>query len=383
MRNRATNLLIVALTLGALSNVPAGPTFGQPTASDYAEKLQRYLEARRAYEAQAEPYWDAIAEKRRQRNAKRRAREPIGADDYVLTQPPLYAGPSRPIDPNAPRDTPEPDKPPMPVVADFLRHAAAQFGFMPQRPPSELAAKKAYVAVAKAAGLTKEQVVHVYAFETGGNGGYDTQAGLTSGRPEARAISPALGYNQLLSTNSVGLIAENGDRYVAILERKAARLTGTDKVAMTKKIAAFRRMITFSRSVPNAWSAHDELAKNTPGGIGIHAVLLDRDLGPLLQTQKLLDSVVFARRRGHPAPLTAAELELMNFTGDGNGYDMVLMAPELRQQVPTANFFQRAGYERNPIARRTGTVAALIASMEARMERAARERGAKGLAAAF
>ena len=59
------------------------------------------------------------------------------------------------------------------------------------------------------------------------------------------------------------------------------------------------------------------------------------------------------------------------------------MPAELRRIVPTANFFQRAGHERNPIARRTGTVAALIASMEARMERAARERGAKDMAAAF
>ena len=35
------------------------------------------------------------------------------------------------------------------------------------------------------------------------------------------------------------------------------------------------------------------------GGVGVHAVLLDRDIGPLLQTQKLLDSVVFARAQGH------------------------------------------------------------------------------------
>jgi hypothetical protein len=32
----------------------------------------------------------------------------------------------------------------------------------------------------------------------------------------------------------------------------------------------------------------------------------------------------------------------------------------LRDKVPTSNFFQRGGYERNPIARRTGTVAALF-----------------------
>jgi hypothetical protein len=374
-------LLVLGMLLGT-SVGPARSQFERPPAADYTEKLERYVEARRAYETEAQAYWTAIAEKRRLRNAKRRNGEPIGLDDYVLIQPPVYAGPPRPVDPQAPVPAPPP-MPPMPVVADFLRHAAEQFGFVPQRPPDEMAAKRAYVGAAKAAGLTKEQVVHVYAFETGGNGTYDVQAGLTSGRPDARAISPALGYNQLLSTNSVGLIAQHGDRYVAILQRKAAALSGAPKAAMTRKIEAFRRMVALSRSVPKTWSAHDDLAKTTPGGMGIHAVLLDRDLGPLLQAQKLLESVEFARRRSRQAPLTATELELMNFTGDGSGLDMVLMPLDLRQRVPTANFFQRVGYERNPIARRTGVVAALIAEIETKMERAARSRGAKDLAAAF
>ena len=79
---------------------------------------------------------------------------------------------------------------------------------------------------------------------------------------------------------------------------------------MEHKIAALRRMIAFSRTVPNAWKEHDKLAKTTPGGMGIHAAVLDRDIGPLLQTQKLLDSVLFARMKGYTRPLTAAELEL-------------------------------------------------------------------------
>ena len=152
---------------------------------------------------------------------------------------------------------------------------------------------------------------------------------------------------------------------------------------MEQKIAALRRMIAFSRTVPNAWKEHDKLAKTTPGGMSIHAAVLDRDIGPLLQTQKLLDSVLFARMKGYTRPLTAAELELMNFTGDGNGIDMVLMPQDLRERVPTANFFQRNGYERNPIARRTGTVAALIAAIEAKMDYASQAQGAKELADAF
>jgi hypothetical protein len=70
-------------------------------------------------------------------------------------------------------------------------------------------------------------------------------------------------------------------------------------------------------------------------------------------------------------------------TGDGNGFDMVTMPAELRQQVPTANFFQQSGYERNPIARRTAIVAGLVAAIDAKMDQASKLPGAKDLAAAF
>jgi len=152
---------------------------------------------------------------------------------------------------------------------------------------------------------------------------------------------------------------------------------------MERKIEALKRMIAFSRSVPNHWNDHDRLAKTTAVGMGIHAAILDIDIGPLLQVQKLLNSVLFAHAKGYSAPLSAAELELMNLTGDGNGIDMVMMPQTLRQQVPTANFFQQSGYERNPVARRTATVAGLIADMESKMARGAQSPGAKDLAAAF
>ena len=152
---------------------------------------------------------------------------------------------------------------------------------------------------------------------------------------------------------------------------------------MEGKIAALKRMVAFCRTVPNAWSEHDHLAKNTPGGWGVHAAILDRDIGPLLQVQKLLNSVLFARRSGHKAPLTAAELEMMNLTGDGNGIDLVTMPQSLRERVPTSNFFQRGGYERNGIARRTGTVAALYAEMNGIMDRMSQQPGARELASAF
>jgi hypothetical protein len=376
---RATSLLAAGLLLAAQVAHAQPPAM---TTADYQARLAQYQAARSAYEAEATAYWDAVGEKRRARNAKRRDHLPIGIDDYVLTQPPIYTGPPRPADPNAPTPPPA-ERPEIPVVADFLKNAAEQFGFVLDRPASDFDFKRAYAKAALAAGLTREQIVGVYAFETGGNGTYDSQAGLVPYRPGARAISPAVGYNQLLSTNTVSLLAEDGNNYLQALRQKAKGLSGPAKLAMERKIEGLKRMIAYSRSVPNRWSEYDRLAKTTLGGFGIHAAVLDLDLGPTLQVQKLTNSVRFARAKGYTPPLTAAELELMNLTGDGNGFDMVTMPQALRVRVPTSNFFQREGYDRNPVARRTGTVANLIADIEAKMNRGAQAQGAREMASAF
>ncbi|MFN3657208.1 MAG: hypothetical protein ACK4UO_08145 [Pseudolabrys sp.] len=369
-------LTVIACVIGAAA--PALAQVSPQAIAEYRTKLAAYEKARAAYDAVAEPYWDSIADKRRQRNAKRREHIPIVLEDYVLTHPPVYSGPPRPVDPQAPHRPPEP---PIPLIADFLKAAAEEFGFVPNRPASDAEFKRAYARAAAAAGLTKEQIVGVYAFETGGNGTYDMQSGVTPTRPVA--VSPAVGYNQLLSTNTVSLLSEFGERYLAALRMKAAPLRGEARRQMDRRIEAFKRMIAYARSVPHRWAEQDKLAKTTKGGWGIHAAVLDIDLGPMLQVQKLTQSVQFAKMKGYAKPLTPAELELMNLTGDGNGFDMVTMPQALREKVPTANFFQQRGYERNPVARRTGTVAGLIAHMEGLMTRAAQAPGARELAAAF
>jgi len=384
MLRHFTRKAVIALTAAILASVqPAYAQTNGPaamSAADYQAKLAQYLQARQAYDAEADAYWNAVIEKRHVRNAKRRDHLPIQLADYVLSQPPLYAGPPRPINPEAPGPEPN-ERPPIPLVADFLKAAAEQHGFVPQRPPSELDFKRAYAKAAAAAGLTRDQIVGVYAFETGGNGTYDMQAGVSATRPHA--ISPAIGYNQLLSTNSISILAESGTRLLAALRQKAKATTGDARFALERKIEALKRMIAFSRSVPDSWNEHDRLAKTTAGGMGIHAAILDIDIGPQLQVQKLLNSVRFARAKGYSAPLRAAELELMNLTGDGNGIDMVTMPQTLRERVPTANFFQQSGYERNPVARRTGVVAGLLADIEGKMTRASQSPGAKDLAAEF
>jgi hypothetical protein len=348
---------------------------------EYRRKLKEYLEARDAFEEEAGAYWNNIAEKRRGRNAKRRAHVEIALDDYVLTQPPVYTGPKRPVNP-APEIEPEPpqrEQKHIPVVADLLKAAADYYQWTPQRPATEIEFMRAYARFASEAGLTREQAVRVYSFETGGDGRHDSQSGLIHG---SHAVSTATGYNQLLTTNTVELLAEQGPDFVRILAQRAAGLSGPARQTMEHKLGVLKKMVALARSVPDDWSQHEKIG-DSPQGWALHAMVLDVDVGPMLQTHKLMTSVVFARERGFTRPLTAAELEMMNLTGDGTGLDMVTMPQAMREQVPTSNFFQRGGYERNPVAIRHNTVAKLLAVTDARMDANSKETGAKQLAAAF
>jgi hypothetical protein len=388
-----TGLFALALSMSALSAQaidsvasPASSAMAQAASpyaiAEYRRLLQQYQEVHGAFEEEASAYWNAITEKRRGRNAKRREHLAITLDDYVLTQPPVYTGPKRPVNPE-PEERPE--RPPrqykpIPVVGDLLQAANEQFQWTPQKPASEVEFKRAYARYAMAAGLTREQAVRVYAFETGGTGNYDVQAGIEHGG--RRAISTAMGYNQLLTTNSVELMAEQGQEFVRDLTQRAASLSGPPRQAMDRKIAVLKKMVAFTRSVPDDWSAHEKLA-DTPQGWAVHAMVLDIDVGPMLQTHKLLTSVIFARAKGYTRPLSAAELEMMNLTGDGTGLDMVTMPQAMREQVPTSNFFQRSGYERNPVAIRHNTVAKLLAITDNRMDSNSNLPGARELAAAF
>ena len=344
----------------------------------YREKLAGYRRAQAAYEKLASPYWKSISEKRSRRLKKRALNQRVTLSDYVLEQPPVYSGPPKPKNPEMP---PSPAVS-VPVVADFLKRAKEQFNFAPEKPSSEMDYKRAYAEAASAAGLKSEQCVKIYAFESGGDGGYDVQAGLEYNKPGAHAITTALGYNQLLTTNSIELLAEAGDQFLTALSKKYEVVSGARRESLGQKISILKRMISFSRSVPDRWRDHAKLADTTKG-LGVHALILDVDVGPLLQAQKLLTSTEFSKSHGYTAPLTAAELEMMNLTGDGNGFDMVLMADDLRAKIPTSNFFQRGGYERNPVAIVNNTVAKLLVATNAKMESEAQLPGARHLAGFF
>jgi hypothetical protein len=386
---RRCGLLLPALALlwSALLCAPyaAADPAAKPPALDaalakYRQDLAAYLQAREAYQAAAKTYWSSIAEKRRSRNGKRARGTALSIDDYVLDQPPVYSGPPKPRDPAKP---PEPPQPPpyVPVVADFLAAAVTEFKFTLRLPRNDGEFKRAYAAAAAAAGLSKDQVVRIYSFEATGNGTYDLEAGLEYNK-NGRAITTALGYNQLLATNSVEILAESSEHFIATLAAKMQRLPDDEKRVLEKKLAIVRKMIAVAKSVPDDWNEHEALAK-TQKGLAIHALNLDMDFGPLLQTQKLLDSIVFARRKGFTAPLSAAELEMMNLTGDGNGFDMVTMPKDWRDKVPTSNFFQQRGYADNPVAQRNNVVAKLLAATNAVMDTEMKRPGAKELATAY
>src|SRR6202011_3314455 len=114
------------------------------------------------------------------------------------------------------------------------------------------------------------------------------------------------------------------------------------RTAMDHKIAVLKRMVALARSVPDEWGAHEKIG-DTPAGWAIHAMVLDIDVGPLLQTHKLLTSVIFARA-------------MRGWTSPGGR----------RERPPPAIFSRRGGNEQNPVASRHNTVAKLLAVTNAR-----------------
>ena len=377
-RQRRTANLRCLLALGAaLAALPAATaataqvSAAQKIGPDLAARLtpaqQRtyldYLAARSGYEREHRAYWRKVEAKRDVRKARRLLGQAFSAEDYIAAHPPKFQGPELPPDIArivAAVKPPTPERP-LPSVTDFLAQAKKQFGFVPRR-ATEREFKRSYAIEALKVGLTKDQVVRVYALETGGLGTYDMQSGINPVTRQGKPISSALGYAQLLHANSTGELVKNGEAFAQRLTAMAA-VPGTPRAAELKaKADILRKMLRKARSVPNEWSAHQRFAK-TPPGLGIHALNLDAEVGPWLQVLKLKSLKDSAAARGRPN-LSGAEIELMNLAGPGTGLEM--MTPPGRQ-MPTSNFFSEGGYSRNPIVREK-TAAELLATLEARIE---------------
>lgn len=379
-------LLLTAIVIAVLPFVPVDAR-AQQIGADLAARLNEsqtrayliHLRARAQHNRETSSYWAVIDDMKEQRRRKRAAGQAFSKADYVAVQPPRYDGPTLPPDVAkiiAALRPPEPPEP-MPVVADFLAHARSEFRFIPAT-TTEALFKRRYAEEALSLGLSKDQVVRVYALETGGRGTYDMQAGIDPETKKGTPISSALGYAQLLGANSVNELVKHGEGFAQRLEALAASPAHTkSRAQFVAKATALRRMLRAARGVPNTWTAHVNFSR-TPKGLGIHALNLDADIGPWLQAAKLKGVREHAEKAGRPH-LSGAEIELMNLAGPQTGLDM--MEPAGRN-VPTANFFTQKAYERNPIVK-DRTSAELLAALEARMDQNIVKPGSVEFARAF
>lgn len=354
------------------------------------QQFQAWRTSRRVLEARLDAYWTSVETKRAERRKKKAARLALVSIDYVQSFPPKFEGPYLPPDllsawnrfvAAEEAKIPKPIEPPkeIPSVDDFLSAARQVYGFTPER-VSERTFKDRYAEEALALGLSKAQVVRVYALETGGHGTADMQSGVHPISKRGKPISTALGYAQLLDANSVSEVARHGGRFVQRLEQMAARAdVPRERAAQLRgKAAIIARMHADARSVPNVWSQHQVFAK-TPKGQGIHAINLDGDIGPMLQAIKLLGLKDDAERAGK-AKLAGAEMELMNLAGPGTGLEILLN--EAAAAAPTTNFFSRKAYNINKMAQSL-TGAGLLAELDRRMDADINKPGSVEFSAAF
>lgn len=377
--------MALALSCAAGLTAPAHASDMDPAIAERLTLPQQrayllYLRARAAFDSRLDAYWRVVDAKREGRRLKHARHQTYTTDDYVDEQPPQYDGPPLPPDvarviANLKPTTPEE---PRSGLADFLRGAKDSFGFVPER-ISEREFKRRYAYEALQAGLTKEQVVRVYALETGGRGTYDMQAGIDPQTKQGRPISSAMGYAQLLHANSINELVNHGELFIRRLSAMAAA-RGIDQrraALLRGKITSLRKMLRVARSVPNQWGAQVRLA-GTERGLGIHAINLDGDIGPWLQVVKLRGLLDTARQAGRPH-LPGSELELMNLAGPRTGLEML---QPIGRTMPTTNFFSRTGYYRNTIVRgKTGEQ--LLAALGQRMDENMKQAGAIEFAAVF
>ena len=303
-----------------------------------------------------------------------------------MSFPPSYSGPSlageladkyerfldeqRKTDPNAPKE--------QATVADYLDAAKRAYNFTPERVP-EKEFKLRYAAEAAKLGLSKEQVVRVYALETGGNGTYDMQAGIHPIKKTGHAISSALGYAQLLDANSVNELARSGATFIARLNQKLRDPTNTPerRASLKRKLAVLKKMYANVKRLPFEWDTQQAYAK-TLEGMGIHAINIDGDIGPMLQAMKLRTLKDTADKQGRGA-LSGAQIELMNLAGPVTGLEM-MQAPG--SMAPTTNFFARRAYYVNKMVIGL-TGAGLQAELDRRMSEAITTPGSQEFAEAF
>ncbi len=379
-------LLCLALSLPANAGRATEADFIAALSPAQKQAFTAWRTAQAHYERRLDAYWHEVEKKRKARRPKRGSGKLYLPDDYVWTFPPEYKGPGlsaglarlwKRYQAAQERARPHKARRTQPGIPEFLAAAKTYYGFEPTR-VSEAEFKRRYAKESLRLGLTEAQVVRVYALETGGNGTADMQAGIHPISKKGHPISSALGYAQLLHANTIGELVEHGDSFIARLRKMAAATRDPARAHELKgKIVALRRMLHAARSVPNDWYKHVAFAQ-TPRGYGMHAINLDGDIGPWLQSVKLKGLKEFAARKG-VTNLSGEEIELMNLSGPATGLEM--MQP-VGLTAPTPNFFSRRAYYVNKMVKGK-TSAELLAEFTRRMDNSSKQPGAVEFAQAF
>ncbi|MEN2495058.1 MAG: hypothetical protein TECD_00972 [Hyphomicrobiaceae bacterium hypho_1] len=341
--------------------------------------------ARSVYDSNLTAYWQNVEHLHQRRRKKKLIKQPLIDQDYVINLPPKYNGPKLSVELLSLWQTFRSNNKPIvklqkhsiPDVDDYLESAKRHYDFVPER-IKESEYKRRYAIEALSYGLTKDQVVRVFALETGGNGTAIMQAGVHPIKKTGHPISSALGYAQLLAANSVNVISKHGAKFITRLEqiiKNEHKLKHRKKLQL--KLISLRSMYRTARSIPHQWSKQRALAR-TSLGMGLHALNIDGLIGPWMQVVKLADIKKLAERH-NLFNISGAKLELMNLAGPGTGLEMMT---KVGLDKPTTNFFSRRSYYRNSIVHQR-TSAQLIKEINKRMNVNLKKRGSREFVAIF
>lgn len=367
---------VIAAALPQTAMARSTAAFKETLSAQELKTFEEYIGARSVFDFKLDAYWREVSDKRALRKKRKVAKLDLRPDDYVQSFPPEYKGPYLPValqkrwmdfqaqDRSGPVKEPDPK----PTVQDFLSLARAHYGFAPERIP-EKEFKRRYAREALALGLSKSQVVRIYALETSGLGTADMVAGIHPITKKGSPISTAIGYAQLLAANTINELRKSGPSFIERLEDKARRHP-EQAAAIRSKIAALKRMVGNARTVPDDWAKQVALAR-TEKGLGMHATNIDGDIGPWLQVIKIKGLKESAARNGRE-DLSGAQIELMNLAGPGTGLEMMRPAG---LTAPTPNFFERGAYGRNTIVRGK-TSEQLLEALDERMNSNMKNSGA-------
>lgn len=386
----AMALVLLGIWIAASPHIAAAASqeaFARTLSGKDRQIFEDYLSAQALHDFKMDSYWREVSDKRALRRGKRARKQPFAASDYVRTLPPVYKGPQltaslekrwKAFQARAAEQKKAPPRRTLPAVEDFLALARSEYGFTPERIP-EREFKRRYAREALAAGLTADQVLRVYALETGGLGTADMVAGIHPIRKTGTPISSAIGYAQLLTANTTDELVKHGPEFLERLKRMATQrgISDARRRSLNDKHKKLSAMLRAARAIPHRWSEHMAFAR-TRRGQAIHAINIDGDIGPWIQVRKLQDIKKMADNAGR-TNLSGAEIELMNLAGPATGLEM--MRP-VGLKVPTSNFFARDAYYRNTIVRGK-TSKELLAALNERMDKNLQNSGAIEFAEVF